>query len=303
MNKLILLASCIVSTPLIANTSDTIKPMGNIYGSNGGIQKAGKFKIGIIYDTVTKNTTYNGSTKIENKKQRRSRSRSIKYKFKYGFRNNTELSLIVPYIKSQSSDISKSYSIEGFQDLQLMFRYGLMSPKKGDPFYLSLGIGVDLPTGKTNKKFYNKIIAEKQLGTGSYDYIGHIGFTKLFSVSRIDASIKYQQNNLGDNNYEKGDLLALNAGYNYAFTKSFDLQLEVDAKFIAKDKINGLTNDASGGDTIYLTPGFHYRIIKPLSIAIATPIVIKRDINYDSVKKVGGLSEDKRVVFKLQYTF
>ena len=304
MKYSLLLGSCIVTTALFSNNIESyIKPMGNIYGSNGGIQKVGKFKIGIIHDVVTKDTAYNGSTQIQNDKQRVSKSISTKYKFKYGFENDIELSAIVPYIKSESSDITKSYKNEGLQDIQLMLRYGLLSQKDDHPFFLSVGFGVDLPTAQTNKKFYDTIIPEKQLGTGSYDYIGHLGFTKLFRVSRIDASIKYQENSLGDNEYEKGDVFSINAGYNYAFTKSFDLQLEVDAKFVQKDRTNGIENTASGGDTIYLTPGFHYRIIKPLSFGMVVPIVIKRDMNYDEVKKVGGLSEDKRLVLKLEYTF
>ncbi len=303
MKTKLIFACCILSTSIIANEITTIKPMGNIYGSNGGIQKAGKFKIGIIHDVMNKNKAYDGSTEIQNDKQREVKISSTKYKFKYGFKHDMELSLIVPYVKSESSDKTKSYSNSGVQDLQLMLRYGLMSQKNGSPFYLSMGFGVDLPTAETNKKFYDKIIADKQLGTGSYDYISHIGFTKLFQVSRIDASIKYQDNRLGDNYYEKGDVLSVNAGYNYAFTRSFDLQLEVDAKFLNKNKTNGLENDASGGDTIYLTPGFHYRVIKPLSIGMVVPIVVKRDMNYDEKKKVGGLSEENRVVFKLEYTF
>ncbi len=303
MKKSILLTSCILTTSILANESTQIKPMGNIYGSNGGIQKAGKFKIGIIYDNIIKNTAYNGSKKIQNDKQREVEVESIKYKFKYGFKGEVELSAILPYVKSHSSDKTKDYQNEGLQDIQLMLRYGLMSQKKGNPFYLSIGAGLELPTASTDKLFYDNIIPEKQLGGGSTDYIGHIGFTKLFIVSRIDASIKYQQNNLGDNNYEKGDVLAINAGYNYAFTKCFDLQLEIDAKFINKDKTNNIQNNASGGDTIYLTPGFHYRVVKPLSIGMVIPIVLKRDMNYDSKKKVGGLSEDNRVVFKLEYTF
>ena len=303
MYKIGLLTIGLITALFSSNFENSIKPMGNIYGSNGGIQKAGKFKIGVIYDTVTKDTAYNGSTKIQNDKQRRVRTESTKFKFKYGFENDIELSAIVPYIKSHSSDITKSYKVEGIQDLQLMLRYGVMSQKKGDPFYLSIGFGVDLPTAQTNKEFYSTVIPEKQLGTGSYDYIGHIGLTKLLQVSRIDASIKYQQNNLGDNGFEKGDLLSINAGYNYAFTKSFDLQLEIDAKFVQKNKTNGIENKASGGDTIYLTPGFHYRIIKPLSVGMVVPIVIKRDMNYDEVKKVAGLSENSRAVFKLEYTF
>ncbi len=300
------ISCCLFSISLTANQVNdiiTIKPMGNIYGSNGGIQKEDKFKIGIIYDIMTKSKAYNGSTQIQNDKQRKVKVESTKYKFKYGFKNYTELSMIIPYVKSESSDKTRNYKNEGLQDIQLMLRYGLMNPKKGDPFYLSIGVGIDLPTAKTDKKFYDKIIADKQLGTGSYDYIGHIGFTKLFQVSRIDASIKYQDNRLGDNNYEKGDVLSLNAGYNYAFTRLFDLQIEVDAKFLKKNKTNGVENDASGGDTIYLTPGFHYRIIKSLSFGAVVPIVVKRDMNYDKVKKVGGLSEDKRVVLKLEYTF
>lgn len=209
MLRVIFISSSLFLTSLLANSTTTIKPMGNIYGSNGGIQKASKFKIGIIHDIVTKDTAYNGSTKIQNDKQRRVKSESTKYKFKYGFKKNIELSAIVPYVKSESSDISKSYRNEGLQDLQLMLRYGLLSQKDGDPFFLSVGVGIDLPTGETNKKFYDTIIPEKQLGTGSYDYIGHLGFTKLFRVSRIDASIKYQENNLGDNGYEKGDVLSL----------------------------------------------------------------------------------------------
>ncbi len=305
--KSILLISCIFCTSLLANDVSTIKPMGNIYGSNGGIQKTGKFKLGIIHDIMIKNKAYNGDTQIQNDKQREVKVESTKYKFKYGFENNTELSMILPYIKSESSDKTTNYKNEGLQDIQLMLRYGLMNPKKGDLFYLSMGIGIDLPTGETNKKFSttkgDKIIADKQLGTGSYDYIAHFGFTKLFQVSRIDASIKYQDNRLGDNNYEKGDVLSLNAGYNYAFTKSFDLQLELDAKYLNKNKTNDIENDASGGDTIYLTPGFHYRVIKPFSFGMVVPIVVKRDMNYNETKKVGGLSEDKRIVFKIEYTF
>lgn len=300
-----LLSGYIITTSLIANTNNItkIKPMGNIYGSNGGIQKEDKFKIGIIHDIVTKNNTYKGSTQIQNDKQRKSESISTKYKFKYGLKYNLELSAILPYVKTQSSDISKNYTNEGLQDLQVMLRYGVLSQKKDDPFFLSIGFGVDLPTGETDKRFYGKIIPEKQLGTGSYDFIGHIGLTKLFHYSRIDASIKYQENRLGDNGYEKGDVLSINTGYNYAFTKSFDLQLEIDAKFINKDRTDGKVNNASGGDMIYLTPGFHYRISEPLSIGAVIPIVVKRDMNYDSAKKVGGLSEDKRTVFKLEYTF
>ncbi len=311
MIKSILLGSCLITTTTFANDITKIKPMGNIYGSNGGIQKPGKFKIGIIYDLVTKNQAYNGNDKIIDNKKRDITTKSTKFKFKYGFYNGIELSTVIPHLdmKWSSFESGQIYhnTNSGLQDIQLMLRYGLLNQKKGDSFYLSIGAGVELPTGQTNKTFSNSkgnvIIASKQLGTGSYDYIGHIGFTKLFHHTRIDASVKYQQNNLGDNQFEKGDVLALNVGYNYAFNKSFDLQLEIDAKMASKDKEKDIINLASGGNTIYITPGFHYRIMKPLSIGMVIPIVIKRDMNYDVVKSVGGLSEDNRVVFKLEYTF
>lgn len=310
----ILLCNAILSTSLMANSTNNttkIKPMGNIYGSNGGVLKEGKFKIGIIYDTFSKDTAYNGDNEVIDNQKRDIKYSSTKFKFKYGFQNNLEASVVIPYMDMRwdSFKARKTYSNtnKGLQDIQIMLRHGVFNQKKGDDFSLSIGFGIELPTAQTNKKFHtskgDKIIASKQLGTGSRDYIGHLGFTKFFNRSRIDSSIKYQQNNLGDNQFEKGDVLALNIGYNYAFTKSFDLQLELDAKYANKDVEKGITNEASGGDVIYLTPGFHYRIQKDLSIGMVVPIIIKRDMNYDSVKKVGGLSENTRTVLKLEYTF
>ncbi len=121
--------------------------------------------------------------------------------------------------------------------------------------------------------------------------------------SRIDFSTLYQYTTKGDNDYEFGDKLMWNLGYSYAVNKKFDLQLELDGKHFKKDISNGNEVASSGGNFLYITPGFHYKFNKTFNLSFAYAKAIKRDNNYDSVAKTGGLSEDSRYSFRVVYSF
>ena len=310
MKKILFISSVVASTLLANNT-----PMANVYGSQGVVFPKGMLKMVLISDTLTKDKAYNGSDEIVDNKQRTIDINLIKYKIRYGLGNNFDITVIPTFISKELNYINpknnKSYNNtnSGLGDTFIFTRYQLTNQKKGDALFSSLGFVVKLPTGGTSKEFDTPKGLQKtatlQLGSGSTDYMVELGLTKLLPKvnSRIDFSTLYQYTTKGDNNYEFGNKLMWNLGYSYAVTKKFDFQIELDGKHFKKDILNGNEVASSGGNFMYITPGFHYKFNKTFNLSFAYAKMINRDNNYDSVTKTGGLSEDSRYSFRAVYSF
>ncbi len=307
--KKTILSTIFISTSLMASSI----PLANINGSTGMVFPKEQLKMVLITDNFTKDTSYNSSTKVIDPKQRSMKVDITKLKIRYGFGNNFDMTLVIPHISKKSSSINpmnqKIYnsSNSGIGDTFIFTRYQLLNQKKGDSIFASLGFVVKLPTGDTSKEFSTpsgaKKVATMQLGTGSADYLVELGVSKLLPNSRIDSSILYHYANKGDNNYEFGDKIQWNIGYSYAFTNNFDLQLELNGKHYKKDKENNNEINYTGGNFIYLTPGFHYKINKTFNISAGYAYMVKRDNNYDNQIATGGLSENSRFTLRMGYSF
>jgi len=288
-------------------------PLGNINGSTGNVFKDGMFRIALKNINFEADTAYNGGDEVPDLRKRKMKANMTQIVARYGLGSNFDIRMVVP-IKSRKLEMTnplsgKTNELEssGVGDIAIVGRYGIMNQMKGDPLFLSIGAGVKLATGSTDEKFQTpmgmKIVPGLQNGSGSTDYMFELGASKILPNSRLDTHIVYKLNGEGDNNYEFGDTVQWNIGYSYAMSRSFDLQLEFNGIYKGKNKDKGVEVGSSGGNTIYVTPGFHYRVNKQFDISIGYAIPVWRDINYDPATKTGGLSENGRIIARVGYTF
>ncbi|MGI6656314.1 MAG: transporter [Desulfobulbus sp.] len=303
--------------------SDEIRCVGPVNMSHGLVIPKGKYQLCLQYNYAHKDDLYKGRDK-------KTGNYVGKYDqvdhvanliFKLGLFENFETRLIVPFInrelKRKSGNPPENTNItdnSGLGDIKVIGRYSLLSERKGDWLSMAIGGGVKLPTGDTDKKNvapfstnYEYMGPGFQLGTGSWDPIFELGITKFSGPSRYDFHTMYTIGTKGSHGSRKGDTFKCDLGYGYALNKHFDVELELNSVYQKAHRHDNKSTVDTGGHTIYLTPGMHWKINRELHLSMGVPIVIYRDINGKSRtpdwKSQYGLSEDYRFVTKIVYNF
>jgi hypothetical protein len=146
---------------------------------------------------------------------------------------------------------------------------------EGDPTLdLSVNFGLKFPTGETNDKDSNgvKFETEFQPGSGSWDYVVGVAVSKRAGSFSYHSNILYNKTNEGSQATEIGDSLSYNAAVSYRFNHNlhdhhhdaehshgdiqWDLMLELNGEKRGKNKLSGNSEQHTGGNTIFLSPGF-----------------------------------------------
>ncbi len=150
----------------------------------------------------------------------------------------------------------------GFGDIGILGKYRFWKKAFHQAALLA---GVKTPTGRTHvRKDGARLETEHQPGSGSWDGLfGFAASTKAGPVS-LDANALYALVTEGSQNTDLGD----KANYNFAMSyridgesdnrQAFDLVLELNGEWSDQKKQAGRLDENSGGNTIYLTPGFRY---------------------------------------------
>lgn len=297
------------------------KPVGPVNMSTGTVFPKGKLATSLKYIYFDKGDLYNGSTSKTGKYNGKySRwQHTMKLGIRYGLFDNFDVRAMIPFhfkgVKRRAAvgkpaETTRTDYNEGLGDIVLMGRYGLLTQRKGDPFSLSIGAGIKLPTGDSDlknetpfNKQYEYMGPGFQLGTGSWDPKFEIGATYMFGRSRLDAHCMLTLPSEGDHELRKGDNFKYNLGYGYALNDLIDLELELNGVYADKNHNAGIEMDNTGGHTMYLTPGVHFKFGKGYNVCLATPIVVYRDLNADPDTDKYAIGEDMRVVFKIGACF
>lgn len=293
-----------------------ITPMGSVLGSNGMVFSKEKARVVIKSIYFKKDTAYDGNDEVADASSRKLKTSINNLILRYGLGDNFDIRAVIPYTykhmkqtypKGAKKGQELTLKNSGIGDAKVFVRYQVFNQKKGDPAFLAIGLGLKAPTGDTSKSFTTIKGEQKtptmQLGSGSWDFVGEIGMTKIFPNSRIDIYTSYTLKNEGSYDYEYGDQINWNIGYSYALNPYFDIQCAFNGLYMQKNKSSGTTVDNTGGNFIYLTPGIHIRPSKKYDISFAYAHMIYRDNNYDVESASGGLSEDNRLVLRLGYNF
>jgi hypothetical protein len=180
----------------------------------------------------------------------------------------------------------------GVGDLSVLGQYRFLN-NRPSRMEAALLLGAKLPTGDTSvdSAAGERFEAEFQPGSGSVDYLLGLAFTKRFGAWSFDTNVLYQFTNAGVQDTNLGDRFLYNAAASYRMHGStrpsgrmnaglpppmyhggpkakhqhdesppsrgptLDLVLEVNGEWHDHQRIGGVKDIHSGGNTVYLSPG------------------------------------------------
>ncbi len=202
-----------------------------------------------------------------------------------GVTNNLTLGFSVPFVKRNNLKETAHHgsdeefellgSAEGLGDAQIFGQYQFYANSNNSTFISAL-FGVKLPTGETNEKSREgeRLEVELQPGTGSTDPFLGLAISTSLGLWELDSNILYTLATQGSQDTDLGDIfnynVALSAplsslfndrddhsshGHNSHMTDKLNLVLEMNGEWRDRIEIDNETEQNSGGNVVYLSPG------------------------------------------------
>jgi len=262
--------------------------------TNLGIQSysAKQLTLDINYDFNSLRDLYAASRNLNDSR----RTRDIKSLFlraSYAINDKWSFSVILPYLWQEQavrSDFGRSkQSTEGFGDLVILAQRSLINNHRHQ---LLIAAGPKFPTGSISKKddeFDILLAPDLQPGTGSYDGIGALSYSRFGIISQTTNAFalltyrySFEQNrNSGQAKYRFGNELALNIGLSHNIRlKKWSLSPSLHYRYrkSRKDVNNGFDFPNTGGQWMYLVPGVRLRSAKGFLVHSSMEIPIHTDV-------------------------
>jgi len=188
----------------------------------------------------------------------------------YGFSENVAFSLSLPFIErtdiraphlhaeDNELEIEREGDSSGIGDAKL---FGLWRFAKGEQHSTALIFGISAPTGKDDDTSPEGEMYEQEFqpGSGSWDPLLGIVFSRNFGRIGLDASTTYNFVSEGSQQTDLGDWITYNTGVSYLLNPDADLQwrLVVEANGLWRDKLiqSGEEERNAGGNWLNLAPG------------------------------------------------
>ena len=300
-----------------------VRCIGLINMSNGLVLPKGKYSASVKYRYVHKDGLYDGSDKKTgdyNGKYDRV-NQSLQFTVKAGLFEDFEARMMVPFwdkrLKRKSGatpTANAADEVSGLGDVVVMGRYALFSQRKGDWASLAFGAGLKLPTGDADHEndppfntAHQYLGPGGQLGTGSWDPKFELGATKFVGRTRFDAHFMYTLPGDGAHGSRKGKQFKYDFGCGYALTRAFDVELELNGVDQERHWYDHSSSDATGGHTVFITPGVHWKITDCAHFSVGVPVVVYRRLNgYSATPDRNsryGLGEEYQIVTRIGFTF
>lgn len=175
---------------------------------------------------------------------------------------NKELDVTLPAGQRATRDTA------GPGDARLFGRYTLFQDnRRGSNFRIAPFAGLELPTGDDDDRDSLGTLPQTlQLGSGSWDAFFGVVATYQTLAYQVDAQANYQANTEA-NDFEFGDEVRLDASVQYrlwprelgAGVPGF-LYAGLEGNFVhqGKNRVAGIADPDSGGETLFVSPGLQY---------------------------------------------
>ena len=210
----------------------------------------------------------------------------------YGVNDRLTISLKIPYIIL--NDIKEAHADEpdevhvhgdamGIGDLTIFGQYRFLE-MKGNGVESSLLFGLKTPTGKTDDEDIEgvRFETEFQPGSGSWNPIIGVAASKRYGRVSFDADLLYTIATKGAQETDLGDMFNYDLAASYRlFEGSFagDLIIEANGEWKQKQETDGVKDGNSGGNAIFLSPGFRLSSKNNLSVYFSAGFPVVEDLN------------------------
>jgi hypothetical protein len=222
----------------------------------------------------------------------------------YGFTPKLKAFVSAPFVRN-TMDMSRGMMmgwmgmtmqpVSGLGDVTVMGLYRLSTDREIRPTdVITLGFGIKTPTGSSTEKRPNGTLvhAHMQPGTGSWDPLLSLLYTRMMGSFLLQADTTYQLTTENNEGYEFGDSLALNLTGKYAVVKEFNVLAGLTFLNVnkAKDKngkyYNPTTNTSlmddpanTGGESLWFSPGIQILPFKNGMIDLKYQVPVWEKVN------------------------
>ncbi|HEX9020907.1 MAG TPA: transporter [Nitrospirota bacterium] len=239
----------------------------------------------------------------------------------YGFTPKFKVFVSIPYVRNTMDMTSFNMMmgswmgmtmtpVHGLGDITVMGLYRLSTNREIRPTdAVTLGFGVKTPTGSYTEKKPNGtfVHAHMQPGTGSWDPLLSLIYTKMIDQFVIQSNATYELATRNNEGYKFGDSLALDFAGTYTVVREFNVTAGLTFLNVnkASDKDGKYTNLASllddpantGGESLWFSPGVQILPFKNSMIDFKYQVPVWEKVN--GVQLVSSY----RYVLGMSYSF
>ncbi|MGH2574069.1 MAG: transporter [Ignavibacteria bacterium] len=260
----------------------------------GGLERGGinysslSFSIGYEFNNL--NSSYNGTTKIDDPFQRNADVQNITLGIEYGLTERMSVLVIPTLLVTKNREITvkdsanmsqkKKFTGTGFGDIILFGKYRLTNRSVFTTFELDLGLGVKLPTGSFTKEDNGtRIPIDLQPGNGAIELINSLYFIKQFPKLKLNlyGNVSYRYIGANFDGYKVGDELFASAFVNYGLLKFLNPSVGLRSRYAKRDFAEGRLLPSTGSYSVFVIPGITYSE-GPLNINVYYQIPLHRNI-------------------------
>lgn len=266
----LVLVVCIAGQGMAQNCCAPAVPQQGVLGETTALPHT--LELGFHYEHLCSCGKYDGSDEIDDPDDTQTDWKRATLTVGYGIVPKLGVTVIVPYLWKEKSEIAGTSRIrisseaEGLGDMSVLVRYSPLGRSFVNFRELSLGAGVKIPTGATDRSQFGKtMLAELQPGTGSWDYIVSASFYQGFEPVDFVASATYLLTSEYDGydfgTYEFGDQFSYLLTATFHPVPRFDLSAALSGTARGKDRRDGEREDATGRHQVWFMPGVQVQVI------------------------------------------
>ncbi len=273
-------ACCTAGTPLLSSLETSSTPFGHL-----------QFGLSYRYNSIA--SLYSNDIKLDDNSRRRI-AKSIILQTDYGIWKNISLTALFSFVMQERIiatplQTENTLNTNGIGDALLLIKYNIIPISILDELELSIGGGLKIPLGESQLTSNNILIpADMQPGTGSWDYLAWIYFSKgrLLSIPlSFVSNVSYRINGVNnrfevDNfNYQFGNETIAQMGLTYRTDFISDFSLFVRYRNAQPDLSQNAQIPNTGGSWFYLVPGINFKIDDSKTIRFSGEIPLYIKIN------------------------
>lgn len=263
------LASGLASTPLAKGQSccaPAVPPQG-VLGETVALPQVLEWSL--HFENISSGVMYEGTNRVDDPSNTKFVWERITLGSAYGLSRRFSISAVVPYLRKEKSlhrtvsgiDQKIVWDAKGIGDITVSARYSLLPRSFVDYREISIGLGIKIPSGFTERECYKfRLPAELQPGTGSWDYLVTLAFYQGFELVDLLVSGSYVLTT-PHHGIEFGNQASYLVAANFHITSRVDLVAALSGSVAARNRVNEVTDQESGRHQMWVAPGVQVQIV------------------------------------------